>query len=212
MNPQFDRVADFYYPLSHLVFGRSQQTAQIHFLRRLTPGSRVLVVGGGNGGILPPLAGQVASEGEIIFVESSEEMLVKARKKDVPFPVVQFVHSPIENFLETDPGFFDAIITGFFFDLFAQEKAGDLHNRISACLKPGGLWFDTDFQLEPRSWWQKRMMQTMYTLFRPLVNLRTDKLPDLRAQWRAGFTEIAAETFYRNFIITRLYRKKPILE
>lgn len=204
----FDPVASFYYPLSLVFLGTAPQKAQEHFIHLIKPGSRILIVGGGNGEILKKLQSMSPPVGQIDFVESSSQMMKKAQKTAGNLENIRWISSPIERHVKDVKVSYDVVLTGFFFDLFPKKKAEELHHLISGCLAPSGSWIDTDFQLSATSpSWQKAMLKTMYHFFKKNSNVKTSCLPDLRTQWQTNFTLMSDKTFYRNFIITRLWKK-----
>jgi spermidine synthase len=211
MKPDFDRVAAYYYPLSRIVLGTSPQRAQEHFIGHLRSNSHILIVGGGNGHLLPPLLRSQDLVRQITFVESSMLMIEKAREKHSKEDRIVFVNSTIEEFLASSPFRFDAILTGFFFDLFPLAKATDLHQQLFTCLSPSGLWIDTDFQLTKSSpVFHKLLVKIMYAFFRQVSGVEANCLPPLETQWTHSLTLRGSESFYDGFIKTRLWQKGPL--
>lgn len=210
MAPDFNSVARFYYPLSRLIFGLSQTRAQQTFVHLINPGSRILIVGGGNGHILKSFSAPYAETFEIFFVEPAPDMIAMARKKAALSGHIHFIQTTVEQFLGSSKLYFDVVITAFFFDLFPQPEADALFLRINASLKPGGLWLYTDFQLTGGSlWWQAPLLKMMYTFFRQVSGVKASSLPDMKGYWQDTYRLMDSRTFYSGFIIARAWRKNP---
>lgn len=207
MTPDFDRIAPFYSPLSKLVFGRSQIRAQEYFIPAVSPGSRILIAGGGNGAILPALAAHLSgTDSEVFFIEPAPRMLRLARRTHCGPLRIHFIQSTTEEFLRSAELSFDAILTGFFFDLFPPEKADSLLAQLNLHLKPGGVWLHTDFRLSPgRPWWHAPLLKAMYLFFRKVSGVQASSLPEI--QFPREFRLLEERTFYGRFIAAQLWKK-----
>ncbi len=210
MAPDFNSIARFYYPLSRLIFGSYQTRAQQTFVHLINPGSRILIVGGGNGHLLKSFSASYAETFEIFLVEPAPDMIAMARKKTAPSKHIHFIQTTVEQFLSSSELYFDVVITAFFFDLFPQPEADALFSRINAPLKPGGLWLYTDFQLTGASlWWQAPLLKMMYIFFRQVSGVKASSLPDMKGYWQDTYKLLDSHTFYGGFIIARAWRKNP---
>lgn len=208
-NPDFDAVASFYYPLSRIIFAGTQDRAQEVFVQDIQPGSRILIVGGGDGRVLCSFSRYPQLVSEITFVERSGKMLEKARMQNYGSVPVHFVEADIEEYLNS-PGvaFYDAIHTAFFFDLFPPEKADALFRQLYRHLKPGGLWMYSDFRsagTSPR--WQRLMLKTMYALFRRTTGVRASFVPDMEQIRGEDLKLMKQYLFYGGFITSELWEK-----
>ena len=208
MAPDFNHIARFYYPLSRVVFGSSQEKAQQAFTPLIRPGSRILIVGGGNGQLLILLLQPSAQKHKIFLVEPAGEMIAMARKKATPSTHLHFIQTTVEQFLGSSKEHFDVVITAFFFDLFTQAEADNLFSIINNRLNPEGLWLYTDFQLKKSaSWWQRPILKMMYAFFRRVSGVRASSLPDMSSHWENDYELLGIRTFYGEFIITRAWRR-----
>jgi demethylmenaquinone methyltransferase/2-methoxy-6-polyprenyl-1,4-benzoquinol methylase len=125
----FDRIAGLYDLMN------SVMTAGLHHtwrrraadLANLAPGGRALDIATGTGDLALELSGRVGSEGEVIGVDFSEEMLVRARAKA---PGVRFEWG---NALELA---FDAATVGFGARNFSDLERGI--REMARVVRPGG--------------------------------------------------------------------------
>jgi ubiquinone/menaquinone biosynthesis C-methylase UbiE len=205
MAANYDHTAWFYERLSKLVFGEAQVKAQEFFLDRIPPKSNILIIGGGTGQILESLTRLHPSDLQITYVEISAKMMTLSRKRNIGQNHVNFITAGIEEAAFTHV--FDSVITAFLFDNFPQDTLNKVFPIISAQLKSGGLWLNTDFQLTGPLW-QKLMLRSMYTFFRLFSAVAVSKLPNVKMLFGKHSYQLSAEeSFYGNFISAKLYRK-----
>lgn len=89
---KYNRIAFFYYPLLKLVFGTSIFKIQKTLIHQLPSKGNLLILGGGNGEIIPEIY-KTCPQLVIDFVEASSNMLSLAKKKVAPDQKVIFIHS-----------------------------------------------------------------------------------------------------------------------
>ena len=202
----FNAIAPYYDSLKRLVFGKTIFHSQVHFLRFLRKGGKILVLGGGSGEILRPLL-EENPDCTIWYVEASSEMLAQARKNSGPgaHTNILFIHGT-ERMLTKDV-IFDAVVAQFFFDLFPEVKlrevCGDLHQRLTKA----GVVLVTDF-VDGGKWWQHILLRAMYKFFRIASGIAVRRLPDWEEQLRlADFTEAKSQFFYGGFIKASIWRR-----
>ncbi|MDX5348143.1 MAG: class I SAM-dependent methyltransferase, partial [Hymenobacteraceae bacterium] len=163
--PDFDAVADFYDPLSRLVFGNTIKNAQTCLLQHIPKTATVLIAGGGTGELLTELL-QQHQPVNVVYLEASAKMLHLTKEKlqrltPAQREQVQLIHGT-EASLPNTPDF-DVIITPFLLDLFPEEQLQPMMQTLHQNLKPGGKWLVADFQLQPESpRWQKVLVKSMY--------------------------------------------------
>lgn len=202
----YDNTTWFYERLSKLVFGNVQVKAQNYFLNHIAPNSTILIIGGGTGQILESISHIHASGLNITYVEISPKMMALSRKRNTGQNEVEFITGDIVHIAFTQK--FDAVITAFLFDNFADEDMATTFPLIDQWVKPRGLWLDTDFQLTG-SFWQKLMLKTMYLFFKLMKAVNVAKLPDTPTFFKQhGYTVCCAKEFYGRFICSRLYKKQ----
>jgi demethylmenaquinone methyltransferase/2-methoxy-6-polyprenyl-1,4-benzoquinol methylase len=130
----FDRIAGLYDLMN------SVMTAGLHHkwrrraadLAELSPGDRALDVATGTGDLAVELARRVGPEGEVVAIDFSEEMLVRARAKA---PGVRFEWgNALELAFEDDA--FDAATVGFGARNFSDLERGIA--EMARVVRPGG--------------------------------------------------------------------------
>ena len=106
-------------------------------LRTITKGEKVVDVGSGAGFDSFVAASLVGDSGEVIGVDMTEEMLVKANRsaKEMSLDTVNFKEGIIEDLPITD-GWADAVISNGVINLCADKRAA--FSEIFRILKPGG--------------------------------------------------------------------------
>lgn len=199
----FDMIAGVYDALAHLVFGGAIRRAQLHFIRHLPQGGRVLVIGGGTGWLAEELLN--SSSVIITSVESSPAMTARAEKRLARFPGrVEHICEPFEK-VELNSQY-DAVITNFFLDLFTESNLSLVIDRIVASLRPGAIWIITDFT-KGRTWWQRAMLRLMYRFFKITARIQASHLPAW--EWlaaKSGYSKRDEKMFYAGFIRTIIGR------
>ncbi|WP_342645796.1 class I SAM-dependent methyltransferase [Mucilaginibacter sp. CSA2-8R] len=205
MSANYDNASWFYERLSKLVFGNAQVNAQEYFLKLIPTGSSILIIGGGTGQILESIAKLYPSELHITYVEISANMMALSRKRNTAENDVVYITQDIGSLSLTQK--FDVIITAFLFDNFSTQELHKIFPRIHQCLKPEGLWLNTDFQLTGPIW-QKAMLKTMYYFFRVLNAVKVTQLPDTTKTFiNYRYELLGQKPFYRNFITANAYKK-----
>lgn len=200
----FDRVARYYDRLAFLVFGQSMINAQVIHFQKIKKSSRILIIGGGTGWILEHLPAYCSF---VTYVEPSNKMLEFARNRDVNFPV-EFIQAPLEKVELLSE--FDVIITNFFFDLFDEVEGFEIAANLNNLMTEDGLWILTDFETSGK-WWQKSLIILMYLFFNKTTGLKTKELMDCgKILEDHGLKPVAVAKFFGRFIISILYRKKPL--
>ena len=106
-------------------------------LRRLQPGERVVDVGSGAGFDSFVAAGQVGSQGRVVGVDMTPEMLEKSRATAAALSLAQVeFREGLAEELPVDDGWADAVISNGVINLCADKHA--VLSEIRRVLKPGG--------------------------------------------------------------------------
>jgi len=201
----FDRIATYYDHLAGLVFGKSILESQLCHLSMVAPGSRILILGGGTGQILPYLLAK--DPVGITYLEPSIRMSEKAMSRVPSGEPVDFVRGSFEDL--PDDEVYDALITPFVLDLFTTSELSECMNKLSSVLSPQGRWFFSDFQIcdPPKRYWQAPFIHLMYRFFRLACNIRANRLPNFEKNFRSyRLVETKATSFFGGAIISRVYR------
>lgn len=194
----FDRIARFYDPVQRMVFGNAIMKSQVAFLRSIEKDSKVLMIGGGTGEVLEALI--TLNKGcHVWYVEASSAMIARAKERiGTRSSHVTFIHGSDDSIPAGVA--FDAAITGFFLDLFPEEKVGALSRRIGGHLRRNGLWLITDF-VDQRKWWQELLLWSMYRFFVVTCGIEARTLPAWEHQVaNNGFRERESRLFFGDFI------------
>lgn len=201
----FNAIAPYYDYLKRLVFGKAIFNSQVHFLRCLPKGGKILILGGGSGEILRPLL-EGNPDCTIWYVEASSEMLAQARKSlgSRAHTNILFIHGT-ERIL-TKEVMFDAVVAQFFFDLFPEVKLREMCVDLRQNLIKGGVMLVTDF-VDGEKWWQRILLRTMYKFFRIASGIAARRLPHWEEQLRlTDFTQSKSQFFYGGFIKASIWR------
>jgi len=206
----FDKIAWLYDPLARLVFGDRLMRAQIAFLHQIKVGSRVLILGGGTGAIVSELLAR-QPDCHIAFVDASQAMLKRARKRLSQASSVEYIHGTEASIPVGQP--FDIVITPFYLDMFTEEQLPAVIQQIMKHLSPSSLWLIADFCSKDTTW--KRMkLSAMYAFFRFTTGIAARMLPD----WNLAFKtqgwkrseSFPVDGFIEGAIYTLMDPRKPL--
>jgi ubiquinone/menaquinone biosynthesis C-methylase UbiE len=162
----FNSIAVFYDNLCQLVFGQYVKTSQIEALEFLQPNSTILIVGGGTGWILDEISKIYPSGLTITYIDISSKMIQLSKKRNSALNTIEFLEAGIEN-VNLNAKQYDAILTPFLFDAFAQSTANLVFEKLNESLKINGIWLYTDFYLSQKSkYWKRLTIKLMYIFFR----------------------------------------------
>lgn len=208
MANNYDSIAGVYDRIHHLFYGQAEVNAQVELLDHVREGDRLLIVGGGTGWILEKLAARFPAGLEITYIESSARMMERSKRRNGGGNKLEFFMGPVEEW-RGEKGF-DGILTGFFFDNFNQDHAQRIVRQLSACLKIGGVWLETDFYY-PRGrgkLWQAILLRTMYVSARLICGVEAKHLPDMVQIFMSeGYSLQATSFHYQRFIRSLVLRK-----
>ncbi len=204
----YDGIAKYYDVLSRMVFFKSQINAQKDQLHYITANSKLLIVGGGTGWIIDEISKLYPDGLEITYIEVSGNMIQLARKRNLGGHNIEFIHLPVEEFVSNQS--YDLILTAFLFDNFAKDRITQVFSKLSHLLKPGGLWFFTDFinNSQRSKMWQTLLLKSMYLFFRKLSNIEAKALVNTAEHFKdRGFNILSEHRYYGGFITSIVYQK-----
>src|SRR5690554_1449726 len=113
-NP-YDRIAKVYDPISRIL-GSTYFSSKYLFLEEIEAGDKVLYLGGGTGVNLPFVVKRVGASGKVIYMESSAEMIKKAKRR-IPVSLlhrIKFLQQ--SDFTEIPNEKYDKVLTQYFLD------------------------------------------------------------------------------------------------
>lgn len=204
----YNSIAPYYDFLSFLIFGNTQRKAAAFFLKDIPENSRILIVGGGTGGILEDLAALSEKNYEVVFLEKSIRMLERAEQRKVSLGNIWFICQEAEVYKSDSK--FDCIITPFLLDNFSDTGASNLITHLRGQLAVNGIWIDTDFR-EMKGIWQLvfgPLIRIMYWFFSWVGEVKVRVLPKTDILFEeAGFRAIKSDFFYKGLIRTVLYQR-----
>lgn len=114
---KYNNISGFYSTLSRIVFGKQLIRIQEMTLSMQLPHKDLLILGGGNGEILPYLY-KTSPQLKITFVDASSNMLKLARAKKAADQKVEFIHT--DKFLSDKK--FHNILLPFFLDVLDKKE------------------------------------------------------------------------------------------
>jgi ubiquinone/menaquinone biosynthesis C-methylase UbiE len=192
----FDLVASFYPLLEQIVFGSKLSRARRIFISRVTEGSKILLIGEGNGRFLFEVVKQTTSA-SITVVDSSARMLAAASGRIATVDCssrIEFVHADILEW-RSATGCYDRIVTHFVLDLFAPDRIRRLIEKISQLAMEDCLWINVDFTSGTQSLPQKFLMWAQYRFFRIFTGIEASRLSEAgpwirNANWKIMETRL----------------------
>lgn len=200
MKNDFDFVAPIYDTLSKVVFGKKLDQAQKTFISIIRPSSRVLIVGGGTGGILKWLPTNCALK--IDYVELSQKMLNKAKAKTSVGNSVEFYAKDV---LEVE-GAYDVVVANFFLDCFAHDRLPTAVQKLKDLLSNNGSLMVTDFYPSANRY-QKLLLKVMLSFFRLTSRLEASELLDIHGTIKQSGFEVSQLKFLNDgSLFSAVYR------
>lgn len=191
LSTNFDRVASYYDQLARLVYGKSIVSAQVCFLDSIPFRSKILVLGGGTGWILPQILNHT-KEASIWYVEPSGEMLESAKRycKGNNIAFIQGTEHHLPAGIK-----FDAVLLNFYVDLFTEDSLQKNLQIISASLNPDAVVLVADF-FKGKKWWHFFLLSIMYRFFRVACHIEASKLPDWEKALKQQHVIFRKEKFF----------------
>jgi tRNA (cmo5U34)-methyltransferase len=206
----FDLAAGFYPLLEQIVFGSKLSRARRVFISRVTEGSRILLIGEGNGRYLCEVVKQTSSA-SITVVDSSARMLAAASHRVATLggrSRIELIQADILEW-QSSAGRYDRIVTHFVLDLFPPDRIRRLVEKISQLAMEDCLWINVDFTSENQSSSQKFLMWAQYRFFRIFAGIEASRLFDSRLLIRnASWEVLETRLLYSGLISACLLTRK----
>ncbi len=195
----FDRIAWIYDLIKHVVFGNTLETAEMGFVNEIKDEDHILIVGGGTGNVLNAIPSTCA----IDYVELSEKMLDKARKRRSDLPI-SFYNTDYLSF--EPPTKYDVIICSFFLDVFNEDNLRLVLKKLGKELKSdSGTLLVTDFNKQHN---KPFLSWLMHLFFRVFTNLESSKLKDIpEVVESCGFQLKDTKLFKGGYIFSKKYSR-----
>ncbi len=191
----FDSIASSYDLLAALVFRNSVQRAPEDCIPVVSCASRILVVGGGTGILLPALL-QRFPKAQICYLEPSGAMIRKAMSRVQGKHKINFIQAYIEQHPLASQ-YFDLVVTPFVLDIFDESALNPIMDAIYKSLSWDGYWIQADFYLSPSSpRWQPLLLRMMQVFFRLVADLKIHPLPDFNRCFKRYPLKEVYRTYY----------------
>jgi ubiquinone/menaquinone biosynthesis C-methylase UbiE len=186
----FDLIASFYPLLEQTVFGSTLSRARRIFIPRVAEGSKILLIGEGNGRFVCEMV-KYTSSASVTVVDSSARMLAAAARRiaAVDRSRIELIHADILEW-RSSASCFDRIVTHFFLDLFPPYRIRRIVEKISRFAMKDALWINVDFTSENQRLREKLLMWAQYRFFRITAGIEAPRLFDPRSCIRDAGWEI----------------------
>jgi ubiquinone/menaquinone biosynthesis C-methylase UbiE len=214
----FNRIAPYYDFLAKAFFGNSIHNAANHYIDAIPKCGKVLLFGDGTGHVLCEMLRQ-GKAAEYLFVDFSEEMIARAKKKaETMFPEkmqhIQFLCAGYDDIPATYKA--DAIATPFVLDCFPNAQLPKVVATLHTHLEPGGLWLFSDFNIPEKPLWMKLAAKVLvgglYLFFNIVCRLKANRLPVFdKAFAELDYMNVGQKHFLNGLLVSTCYQKKETL-
>lgn len=203
----YNFIAPFYDALAAIILGPKFHGSKWAFLDIIQPGDTVLVIGGGTGANLPDILKRCGKKGKVIYMEASEKMLDKAKKR-VPINY----SDQVEFICRTDFKFqekynFDVIVTQFLLDVLTDQDINALFEQVNQRITSDSKWLFLDFfPVKDKQF----LIWAMISVFGMLTRHPRKELPDYSGfftNW--GWEEAKVRAFKNGFYQAKVYLPAP---
>lgn len=200
MPADFDPVARWYRYLERAGFGGALWRRRIEFLPELRGAKRVLMAGEGDGRFLAAFLAQ-NPEATVTYVDASARMLALAQRRGGT-DRVRYLQRDMSVGEPVD-GEYDAIVTHFFLDCFAEGEVGEVVRRLGRA----PVWVVSEFQAPHWAW--RGLVRLLYAFFGWTTGLRVTQLPDYGAALgSAGFVLVERREAWGGLLVSELWRSR----
>lgn len=205
-----DRLAEAYRWVEYAAFGGALERCRYERLAELAGARRVLVLGEGDGRFAARLLRENGAA-QLVVMESSARMIRVAQRRMGESVRVEWRLGDVLAAAWPE-GPFDAVVTHFFLDCFAEDEARQVVLRAAERMAPGGLWVVSEF-CEPESgfqrWHARAWLGLMYLFFRWTAGLRANRLPDWEGLLHsAGFRCQERRRWRWGLVASEVWRKE----
>lgn len=199
---QYNKIAHFYTGLSRLVFGNQLHNIQQELIRHLPTDGKLLILGGGNGKILPSIF-KHAPHLSIEYVEASSSMIKLAKKNAPNHQKITFHHIDVIDYSHKH----GHIYAGFFLDLFHEKQIEQLIRKLEKPQKT--TWYIADFQINKNTrnhLFRSIQLKLTILFFRLTTQHTINHLPDIRSVYSnlSYISKINTKRFIFNEVFEKL--------
>ena len=199
---QYNKIAHFYTGLSRLVFGNQLHNIQQELIRHLPTDGKLLILGGGNGKILPSIF-KHAPHLSIEYVEASSSMIKLAKKNAPNHQKITFHHIDVIDYSHKH----GHIYAGFFLDLFHEKQIEQLIRKLE---KPKQTtWYIADFQINKNTrnhLFRSIQLKSTILFFRLTTQHTINYLPNIRSVFlNLGYYPMSETNDY-SFVFKEIFR------
>lgn len=171
----YDSVVTFYDRMAMAVLGEGYQKSKWIFLEEIMAGDCVLYIGGGSGENLSAVLQKVGSRGRVFYVEASQKMLDRAKKRMGLEGGANLFFLHQAEFSELPLLRFDFVITQYFLDVLSDPQINDLFEELGKRTRTKSKWLLVDFYNNAK---RRGMQFLMITFFRFMTKHPRRDLPD----------------------------------
>ena len=215
MKKSFDRLANSYWLLETLTFGKQLEVVRNSGLRYAKNARRVLLIGDGDGRFAAQLL-KINAQVRIHSLDSSRAMLRKARRRirrETPAAGCHYV--PIQadalRFIYAANSY-DFIALNFVLDCFPPGAVKGLLQALSHSLKPKGILFYCDFEMPPdpplKRLAAQWVIRLLYCFFNLVTDIKAGALPE--PIWPRTLNLAERRTWLGGMLASEIRRKVSI--
>ncbi len=151
----YNNIATIYGWAARLMFGSTIFNAQNILINQLPKEGKLLVIGGGNGEILPLIFNH-APLLQIEYLESSSKMIELAKNNMCKGQIVRFNHSNNFKVFNCE---FKSVFCAFFFDVFSFSQGQKIVQHLAEQTNNILTWYVADFVINTKT--SMRMVRTI---------------------------------------------------
>lgn len=205
---KYNFIAPFYALLSRLVYGDSLLQIQIKLIKTLPQQGNLLIMGGGNGEILPYII-KHSPNLKIDYIEASDKMIALAKQNVVQHQQLQFIHA---DKIPENTKTYNAVYAAFFLDLFTLSEINEWLTTFEEKSTKEYTLHIADFQLNKdveNSVLRKMQIKTSILFFKITTQHRTRFLPNtFSAIKKRNYNSLYKSTLKGNFLCAEVFSRQ----
>lgn len=200
----YSRVARVYQCIEYLAFGRLLEKVRGWCLDRLEleAGSRVLLVGDGDGRFLEMLLERFPNV-QVDYLESSVEMIESAKNRAADDGRVQWCLGDVREWSKSG---YDLVAGHFVLDAFSESERGPIVAHLVSMLSECGEIVVSDFSIPVTHISKIKMWVMQWFFFVFAAHPRWEVFRDDKAFWRCGVELNCEESWDKGWIYTQIWK------